>query len=106
MGLDDTQLEPLLNVQDAADYLSVPAGTVLKLCRTGKLECIRVHRTALRFTPGMLARFLEKQTTRVPEIDRAPRDAIPSRVRIEAKRGKKSQCATKAAMKEEARSWQ
>jgi excisionase family DNA binding protein len=59
--MSTAQLDRLLTRRETAAILRLHKDMVWKLCRDGKLPCIRIGR-ALKFHPADIVRFLEQRT--------------------------------------------
>lgn len=56
---------PLLTTKEAAAYLRLHPGTILKLINTGRLTHVRLTPNTIRFTVEQLHEFVEKNAVGV-----------------------------------------
>jgi excisionase family DNA binding protein len=70
----------LLTPEDVSKLLAVSVKGVHELCRSGRLDYVRVNGKERRFTEEMIQSFIEAQTVSRPEkqVDRTPHKPLPS----------------------------
>lgn len=69
----------LLTPEDVSKLLAVSVKGVHELCRTGRLDYVRVNGKERRFTEEMVQAFIEAWTVSQPkkEVDRKPHKYLP-----------------------------
>ena len=55
----------LLDIDQAAEVLSIHAGTLYRWARAKRVPCIRMGARVIRFDPRELQRFIERSTVEV-----------------------------------------
>jgi len=70
----------LLTPADVSKLLAVSIKGVHELCRSGRLDYVKVNGKERRFTPDMVQAFIEAQTVSrsKKEIDKTARKPLPS----------------------------
>jgi len=70
----------LLTPEDVSKLLAVSVKGVHELCRSGRLDYVRVNGKERRFTEEMIHTFIEAQTVSrsKKQVDRTPHKPLPS----------------------------
>lgn len=73
-------LETLLTPEDVSKVLVISVSGIHALCRSGRLEYVRVNGKERRFTAEMVRTFIEAQTVSRPKkkVDKEPFKPLPS----------------------------
>lgn len=94
-------LEKLLTVSDASEFLQTSRRTVHKLCREGKLQYIQLTPRERRFTIEQLQSFIASRTLTPPKtVDVSTPPLLPS-----PRNALKSQRGDRARIRKEMRQW-
>jgi len=74
-----TNLRPLLAPEDVSTILAISVKGIHELCRSGRLEYIRVNGKERRFTEEMVQAFIQEQTVSRPKksVDRSRPLTLP-----------------------------
>ena len=62
--------EPLLSIEQTAEYVGVTPYAVRRWINDGELRCVRVNRRVVRIAPDHLRDFIDARTTGSEEVSR------------------------------------